>query len=312
MSKIEEIIIAYGSQTGNAEYIAKQIHTEAGDRGYKARVFTLNDCLKKVNWNNKFLLIVVTSSTGDGDPPDNALQFFKKKNISKLTVQQYGILGLGDSNYENFNNTAKRLDKILKELGSEPIIEKGLADDATGLEEVVEEWLKKLWEIIPNYVLKDLEKEEEYKSKNSAILEGIKNIQIDVKEIDQVKELTNLAKLPTTTLEIQEMTEKGKKVESIFDICGNSNVCESYTLREPFRGKIVGGRIMTGKDAVKKVLEVEIDIKGLEWDYQCGDVIGIVCPNPDDLVFGLIERLKLDPLMLFDLKHSKDYGLKTR
>jgi methionine synthase reductase len=310
MSKIQEIIIAYGSQTGNAEHIAKQIHSEAGDRGYKASVFTLDDCLLKVNWNNKFLFIVVTSSTGDGDPPDNSLQFFKKKNISKLSMQKYGILGLGDSNYENFNNTAKRLDKMLKKLGSESIIEKGLADDATGLEEVVEEWLKKLWEIIPNYVLKDLEKE--FKSKNSAILEGIQNMQIDVKEVDQVKELTNLAKLPNTTLEILEMTGKGEKVESIFEVCGYSKVCERYTLKEPFKGKIVGGREMTGKEAVKKVLEVEIDIRGLEWDYQPGDVIGIVCPNPNDLVLGLIERLKLDPLMLFDLKQSKEFRLNTR
>jgi methionine synthase reductase len=57
-------------------------------------------------------------------------------------------LGLGDTNYSNFNNTAIRLDRKLLDLGAKPIIPKGLADDATGLEEVVEPWIESLFDIL--------------------------------------------------------------------------------------------------------------------------------------------------------------------
>jgi methionine synthase reductase len=234
--KLQEIVVAYGSQTGNSEYIAKHIHTEALQRGYKSRVTTLDDSLKNVNWNDSFALVVVVSSTGDGDPPDNALTFFKKRNITKLPPKKYGILGLGDTNYDNFNNTAKRLDKMFKELGnyiehynlgSEPIIEKGLADDATGLEAVVEDWQAKLWEIMPHHVERDLKLEEDYLTKNSSILEGINGIKlqqvngiqgIDLKEIENVTELTNLAKLLNTTLEMEILDGEGRENNSIFEI----------------------------------------------------------------------------------------------
>lgn len=82
------------------------------------------------------MIILVSSNTGDGDAPDNALKFwrFLRRNKDKtyLTNTKYTILGLGDSNYSNFNYTAQRLEKKFKELGATAFYEKGLADDAEG------------------------------------------------------------------------------------------------------------------------------------------------------------------------------------
>lgn len=82
------------------------------------------------------VLIFVTSNTGDGDPPDHSLKFWRF--LRRLKQPDYfknckiAVLGLGDTNYTNFNNTAKRLEKKAKELGATVFHEKGLADEAEG------------------------------------------------------------------------------------------------------------------------------------------------------------------------------------
>ena len=115
--KSEQLLILFGSQTGNAEWISKHIYSESLERGYKAQVMCLNDSIE-YDWTLDFALIVVTSSTGDGDPPDNSNKFLKwlRKNPG-LDGKKYAILGLGDTNYTNFCNTAKRIDRKLIELG---------------------------------------------------------------------------------------------------------------------------------------------------------------------------------------------------
>lgn len=52
----------------------------------------------------------------------------------------YSVLGLGDTNYDKFCNMGKSIDKRLSELGAERFLDLHCADEATGLEEVVEEW----------------------------------------------------------------------------------------------------------------------------------------------------------------------------
>lgn len=49
-----------------------------------------------------------------------------------VTKLQFSTVGLGDTNYDNFCQTAKRLDTKLQELGASPFYPRGLADDATG------------------------------------------------------------------------------------------------------------------------------------------------------------------------------------
>jgi methionine synthase reductase len=93
----------------------------------------------KIDLTSKTALIVVASTTGDGDPPDNATKFMrwlrraKKPELDAAFLgRPYAILGLGDTNYTNFCQTAKRLDRRFTELGAVPFVPKGLADDGTG------------------------------------------------------------------------------------------------------------------------------------------------------------------------------------
>lgn len=78
----------------------------------------------------------MSSNTGDGDAPDNSLKFWQFlrsiKDKTYLTGAKFTVLGLGDSNYSNFNYTGQRLQKKFKELGAVSFHDRGIADDAEG------------------------------------------------------------------------------------------------------------------------------------------------------------------------------------
>src|SRR5437899_2913053 len=65
------LVISFGSQTGTAEGLARRIASEAAKRGFVPQVIEAN-ATPKVQWPSEARLLVVTSTYGDGDMPDNA------------------------------------------------------------------------------------------------------------------------------------------------------------------------------------------------------------------------------------------------
>lgn len=88
--------------------------------------------------------------TGDGDPPENAGIFYKKLRSKELSSEylshvKYTLLGLGDTNYTTFLGFPKSVEKQLQKLGAKQFYKPGWADDAVGLEIVVDPWIESLW-----------------------------------------------------------------------------------------------------------------------------------------------------------------------
>ncbi|XP_069120438.1 methionine synthase reductase-like [Argopecten irradians] len=149
LSKPDRFLLLFGTQTGQAEAIAKEIAEKVEVQGIKVDIHDLGKTEKKFNIERETCVVIVTSTTGDGDPPDMALKFFrrlKKKTLPDdyLANLKYALLGLGDSNYTNFCNAAKTLDNRLEELGAKRFYPSGWGDDAVGLEVVVEPWMEGL------------------------------------------------------------------------------------------------------------------------------------------------------------------------
>ncbi|TWW71134.1 methionine synthase reductase isoform X2 [Takifugu flavidus] len=146
-------VLLYGSQKGQAQAIAEGVAEEAETHGLFAELSCLENNEKYNLETETAPVVFIVSTTGDGEPPDNALKFVR--NIKKKTLSSdhykhisYALLGLGDTNYANFCNCGKAIDRRLRELGASQFYASGYADDGVGLELVVDPWIKGLWNAI--------------------------------------------------------------------------------------------------------------------------------------------------------------------
>lgn len=115
----KEVTILYGSQTGNAQGLAKKAAAKLEEQDFQVSVLSMND-FKPNNLKKVKNLLILVSTHGEGDPPDNALsfhEFLHGRRAPKLEDLHFSVLSLGDSSYEFFCETGKQFDQRLEELG---------------------------------------------------------------------------------------------------------------------------------------------------------------------------------------------------
>lgn len=135
-----KLTIIYASQTGNAKSVAESLEQEAQAQGISAQLFDASD-YKGKNLAKETHVIIVASTNGEGEAPDNAIElheFLQSKKAPKLPNLQYGVIGLGDSSYEFFCQTGKDFDSFLAKLGATPFIDR--VDCDVDYEEPAKAW----------------------------------------------------------------------------------------------------------------------------------------------------------------------------
>lgn len=115
------LTILYGSQTGNAKGVAESIKSQAQGKGLQVQLLSMSD-FKPKQLKKETHLIVVTSTLGEGEPPENAVDLLgqlKAGKLGKLDGLKFAVLGLGDSSYEFFCQAGKDFDAYLEKAGAE-------------------------------------------------------------------------------------------------------------------------------------------------------------------------------------------------
>lgn len=116
--------ILYGSQTGNAQGVANKLKEALEGINVDVTISAMSD-FKTNNLKKLKNLFIVTSTHGEGEPPDNALSFYNflfSKRAPKLDHLSYSVLALGDSSYELFCKTGIDFDEQLEKLGAKRIV----------------------------------------------------------------------------------------------------------------------------------------------------------------------------------------------
>ncbi|MFT3688273.1 flavodoxin domain-containing protein [Paenirhodobacter sp.] len=124
----DRVIIGYGSESGNARSLAERLGAEPALQSLVLDVRALND-IRHEDLDKRDLLVIISSSFGDGDPPPNAEDFMTRlQRTGDLSHLRYAIFGLGDTAYPRFCGFTKALDAALKERGATEAITRVDAD----------------------------------------------------------------------------------------------------------------------------------------------------------------------------------------
>jgi len=144
MQPEDGVWIYFGSQSGTAEGFAKELEQEASGFDLKANVVDFEDFDPDVFRKHK-VVVVVVATYGEGDPTDNAVEFFRWLKDEDLEPDafsglQFTVMGLGNRQYVNFNSCGKQANEFLEKKGGTRIYDLGLGDDDQNIEEDFEQW----------------------------------------------------------------------------------------------------------------------------------------------------------------------------
>ena len=121
-----KLTIIYASQTGNAKGVAQALQQQALAQDIAVNLVSAGD-YKGKNLSKETHVIIIASTHGEGEAPDDAIelhQFLQSKKAPQLSNLHYGVIGLGDSSYEFFCQTAKDFDRYLAKLGAKPMLDR--------------------------------------------------------------------------------------------------------------------------------------------------------------------------------------------
>jgi sulfite reductase alpha subunit-like flavoprotein len=302
------VLVLYGSETGNSQDVAERIVREAKLKHY-APILMSMDCYDVKTLPNESCVVFVTSTTGQGEEPRNMKSFWRfllRRSLSEtsLTNVSYCVFGLGDSGYQKFNITAKKLFRRLANLGARAIEPLGLGDDQhpLGYEAALNPWLQKVWKSmrqmfpLPSY-LKELSDDEILKLP----LPGSRFC------VDVIETSENLEKSSEHSEHLMQGYWAFRLAVAAADAhdAAASFSHSAYRAHQSQRstyhsGVICANRQLTSKEAVKQVhhLEFKPMDSSTSTSYDSGDVLGVLPHSlhpDDDHLTGLLKRMGFSP-----------------
>ena len=129
------VTILFGTETGNAEMVADELLTALDPFGFTGEVHSMGDYPVE-DLCGQQMVILITSTYGEGDLPDTAIPFFDalKDRKPDLSSMRFAAFGLGDSSYDTYNNGISTLIDAVVDLGATQIGETGRHDAESGLD----------------------------------------------------------------------------------------------------------------------------------------------------------------------------------
>ena len=118
--------VLFGSQSGNAEGLASKIAKTAKSYGLQGNVHDM-DGFDFNSLSSKKRVIIVCSTWGEGEQPDNAEELWKFANsgaATRLEGTHFAVCALGDTSYELFCESGKEWDGLFEKLGATRIVER--------------------------------------------------------------------------------------------------------------------------------------------------------------------------------------------
>ncbi|QRG36806.1 hypothetical protein FDK38_001163 [Candidozyma auris] len=254
---VTSVAILYGSESGNSQDYAHFLARKLRYNSLKPTVCTLDSFpLKRLVTDIQYL-IVICSTTGQGEVPRNAKKFIKfllKKKLPEdlLDHIKFTTFGLGDSSYPKFNYAIRKLHIRLRQLGCKELCPRCESDEQApeGIDGFYAEW--------------------------------------EAKVIDALqKEFPNIFTIDDHVLLPPEIPVSVKCEDS--DVVGNGDLSPTRNGAGLSLGRIVTNTRMTASDHFQDVRHVTIEAIDQDLSYAPGDTVALYPPNDDRSVELLLE-----------------------
>ncbi|QZQ54879.1 sulfite reductase subunit alpha [Curtobacterium sp. TC1] len=245
------IDVLFGTQTGNAEFLADELVAGAKARGLGGRAAAL-DAVTPEQLAEMTHVLVVTSTYGEGEMPDNAGLFWdaiQATTVPRLEGLQYAVLGLGDTSYDEFCQAGKLLDTRFEQLGATRVHDR--VDCDVDFEDAAALW-------------------------SAAVL-------------DRLAAEAGATVAPGATT--GSGAGDGVTATGGAGAGRASRPGSQWNKRNPYPSRLVENRLLSSPRSAKEIRHYEFDLGDSGIEYAAGDALAVVPVNDEVFVAELLEQV---------------------
>lgn len=296
------ITILSASQTGNARRVASQLADSLKKAGLQPRLTGAAD-FKSKTLPAEDILLLVSSTQGEGEPPEEALplhKFLFGKKAPKLDTLHFAVLGLGDSSYPKFCQAGRDFDARLAELGAHRLHDRGDCDldfqaTATAWIDAITPVLKKLCAGSSGQPSGGAHPAAGNSTGTAAAFPGAFPLPGGQGTLNTAGNLGGFPLPADASVATME-----------------APAAQVWTREQPFTASLSVRQKITARNAEKDVEHIEIDLSDSGIQYQPGDALGVWPVNAPDLVSEILslhglkgdETVQLPDGTSTDIRHA--------
>lgn len=264
----DRILILYASETGTAEGFARKAARQL--QRFRPKVMALDEYSVDTLASEK-LLLIVTSTFGNGEMPSNGKQFLqrlKQQPVGSLNSLNYSVLGIGSTVYEHFCAAGMAVDKALAKAGANCVVPLHKGDEIKGQADTFKHWLGLISRVLG---------------------------------VDETAGDATTAATPKLTVTF--LSAAAAATVNPVAVSGDRGIEVPLVANDELLKEVIPGS--------RSTRYLVFDISGTDLHYETGDHVAVHPGNPPELVNRLCERMGVTPDVYFTAEYTTPDGAAT-